>query len=60
MMKDDLDSPIVAMVRKARQEVAARYDYDLAKLCQALRRRERAHRSRIGTPRKRKTAQRGK
>ena len=59
-MKKELDTPIVAAVREARRKVAAEYGYDLGKLCQALRRMERASGRKTSTPKGRKAASRTK
>ncbi|MCY2929375.1 MAG: hypothetical protein NTV86_07735 [Planctomycetota bacterium] len=59
-MKKELDSPVVAAVREARRKVAAEYGYDLGKLCQALRRMERASGRKTSTPKDRKARQQAK
>lgn len=37
------EDPIVAEVRRHRQELAAEFGYDLKRLCEHLRQREREH-----------------
>lgn len=53
-MTEELDSPIVAMVRKARREVAEACGNDLKTLLAELRRMERASGRTTGTPKDRK------
>ena len=49
-MTDEADSPIVAAVRKAREEIARECDYDLKKLLALLKRREQASGRTTSTP----------
>lgn len=48
---DELDGPNLAMVRKARREMAEACGNDLKTLLAELRRMEREHPAREGTPR---------
>jgi len=43
------EDPIVKETRKAREELFARFNYDLAALCRYLREKEREHPDRVVT-----------
>jgi hypothetical protein len=43
------EDPIVKETRAAREELAARFDHDLAALCRYLREKEREHPDRVVT-----------
>jgi hypothetical protein len=49
------DDPIVAEVRRAREEILAECNYDLKALCEAMQRREAMSRAHYATPRSRET-----
>ena len=56
------EDPIVKETRAAREALFARFDYDLAALCQYLREQERQHINRVVTlePRRPEAAEAGK
>ncbi len=56
------EDPIVTETRAAREALFARFDYDLAALCQYLREQERQHIGRVVTlePRRPEAAESGK
>ena len=43
------EDPIVKETRAAREELFARFNYDLAALCEYLRRKQREHNGRVAT-----------
>ncbi len=47
--KPDAD-PVVAEVRRIREEIAAEYNYDLVALCDAMMKRQATSRARYATP----------
>ena len=44
------DDPVVAEVRRAREEMLAEYNYDLTALCDAMQRRQATSGARYATP----------
>jgi hypothetical protein len=50
------DDPVVAEVRRAREEMLAEHNYDLTELCEAMQRRQATSGARYATPADRATA----
>jgi hypothetical protein len=50
------EDPIVAEVRKIRQKIAAKFNYDIRAICEDARKRERTSGHKIVSPRRRAKA----